>query len=51
LAASIGGATWDIRQLRRAMQPTTPAEEVFVIDEDTDISRLNTRNFRMNLRD
>ncbi len=51
LAAALGGVIWDVRELRRAMAgPATLPKDVFVIDDDTDISQLTTQNFDMNLR-
>src|SRR5262245_11542724 len=47
----LAGLMWwlDFRPIRSAIWRGRPAD-VFVIDEDTDITRLNTRNYDMSLR-
>jgi hypothetical protein len=41
---------WDVRQIHAAMHPAPEPEDVFVIDEQTDVSKLATRNYEMRLR-
>ncbi len=41
---------WDVRQVHAAMHPAPEPEDVFVIDEETDVSKLTTRNYEMHLR-
>lgn len=41
---------WDVRQIHAAMHPAPEPEDVFVIDEETDVSKLTTRNYDMHLR-
>jgi hypothetical protein len=43
------GLLWwlDVRPIRRALRKR---DEVFIIDEDTDITRLSTRNYDLTLR-
>jgi hypothetical protein len=52
LAVSIGGYWFDKRQVEKDMKPKSPEPEsdVFVIDEETDISRVATENYQLNLR-
>lgn len=49
MVASIGGLTWDVAKILKAMRGEP--EDVFVIDENTDSSHLATRNYDMRLRD
>jgi hypothetical protein len=41
---------WDVRQIHAGMHPAPEPDDVFVIDEETDVSKLTTRNFEMRLR-
>jgi hypothetical protein len=41
---------WDVRQIHSAMHPAPEPDDVFVIDENTDVSKLATRNYDMRLR-
>ena len=42
---------WDLRKVRRAVAGEHANENVFVIDENTDVTQFATRNFDMKLRD
>ncbi|MFT5525373.1 MAG: hypothetical protein ACI9HK_003341 [Pirellulaceae bacterium] len=52
LAASTGGYWFDKRQVVTQWKAANPEPEsdVFVIDEDTDITRAATENYHLNLR-
>ena len=50
LLVAIGALTLDVRAIIRQMRYDA-AGDVFVIDEDTDVSQLATRNYDMELRD
>ena len=49
LTAATGALVWDMRQVIASMHKPQ-AEEVFVINDETDISSLATRNFDLHLR-
>jgi len=53
LATAIGGLTWDARSIMKSMNCVAAQEEdLFVIDEnETESTRLATRNYEMHLRD
>ena len=50
VGVSTAALVWDVRKLRQELKGPVESD-VLVIDEDTDISSLATRNFDMHLRE